>query len=81
MRAVIILGHGSRVPEAGKNMEIVASLLKEKYDLEMVESCQMSRLGPHYPEILAKCVEGGAHRSDGDSVLFEQRIAYPPGYS
>ena len=60
MRAIIILGHGSRVPEAGRNMEIVASLLKEKYDFEMVKSCQMSRLGPHYPEILAECVKGGA---------------------
>jgi sirohydrochlorin ferrochelatase len=60
MRAVIILGHGSRVPEAGKNMERVATLLKKKYHLEMVEVCQMSRLGPHYPETLDQCVEGGA---------------------
>jgi sirohydrochlorin ferrochelatase len=60
MRAVIILGHGSRVPEAGKDMETVASLLKQNYGLDMVEACQMSRLGPHYPEILAKCVSRGA---------------------
>jgi sirohydrochlorin ferrochelatase len=60
VRAVIILGHGSRVPEAGKDMERVAALLKENYHLEMVEACQMSRLGPHYPEILARCVKNGA---------------------
>ncbi len=60
MRAVIILGHGSRVPEAGKDMGTVATLLKNKYDFEMVEACQMSRLGPHYPETLAKCVRNGA---------------------
>ena len=60
MRAVIILGHGSRVPEAGKDMETVATLLKKDYNLEMVEACQMSRLGPHYPETLAKCVKNGA---------------------
>lgn len=60
MRAVIILGHGSRVPEAGKDMKKVATLLKENYDLEMVEVCQMSRLGPHYPETLDKCVKNGA---------------------
>ncbi len=60
MRAIIILGHGSRVPEAAKNMEIVASLLKKKYDLQMVEVCHMSRLGPHYPETLARCVQRGA---------------------
>jgi len=60
MRAVIILGHGSRVQEAGKDMKKVATLLKENYDLEMVEVCHMSRLGPHYPETLAKCVKNGA---------------------
>jgi sirohydrochlorin ferrochelatase len=60
MRAVIILGHGSRVPEAGKNMNTLGRLLKEKYALEMVEACQMSRLGPHFPETLAKCVANGA---------------------
>jgi sirohydrochlorin ferrochelatase len=60
MRAVIILGHGSRVPEAGKDMKVVVTLLKENYDLEMVEVCHMSRLGPHYPETLDKCVKNGA---------------------
>ena len=60
MRAVIILGHGSRVPEAAKDMQKVAILLKENYDLEMVEVCQMSRLGPHYPETLERCVKNGA---------------------
>ena len=60
LRAVIILGHGSRVPEAGKDMHVLARMLKEKYDLEMVEVCHMSRLGPHYPETLDKCVKGGA---------------------
>ncbi|MBW2708421.1 MAG: CbiX/SirB N-terminal domain-containing protein [Deltaproteobacteria bacterium] len=60
MRAVIILGHGSRVPEAGKDMKTIATLLQKNHDLEMVEVCQMSRIGPHYPEILAKCVENGA---------------------
>ena len=60
MQAVIILGHGSRVPQAAKDMQKIAALLKEKYDLEMVEICQMSRLGPHYPETLDRCVEKGA---------------------
>ena len=60
MRAIIILGHGSRVPEAGKDMETVTHLLKENHELEMVEACQMSRLGPYFPETLARCVENGA---------------------
>ena len=60
MKAIILLGHGSRVPEAGKDMEEAARILKDKYDFEMVVSCHMSRLGPHLPETLAKCVSDGA---------------------
>ncbi len=60
--AVILMGHGSRVPGAGKHMERVADLLKEKYGYFMVEVCYMSRLGPHYPEIFKKCVTNGATR-------------------
>lgn len=59
-KAVILLGHGSRVPEAGKHMEKVAEGLKRKYGYHMVEVCYMSRLGPHFPEIFEKCVAQGA---------------------
>ncbi len=58
--AIILLGHGSRVPDAGKHMEKVAAGLKEKYGYDMVEVCYMSRLGPHLPEIFMKCMEHGA---------------------
>lgn len=60
MKAVILLGHGSRVPGAGDDMGKAAGLLKEKYQLDMVKSCHMSRLGPHFPETLASCVSKGA---------------------
>ncbi len=60
--AVIILGHGSRVPDAGKDMEKVAERLREKYGYPLVEICFMSRLGPHFPEIFEKCVKLGATR-------------------
>jgi sirohydrochlorin ferrochelatase len=59
--AVILLGHGSRVPEAGKSMEKVALGLKRKYGYAIVEVCYLSRLGPHFPEIFEKCVQQGAH--------------------
>ncbi len=59
-RAIILLGHGSRVPDAGKHMEKVAAGLKQKYGYTMVEICYMSRIGPHFPEILDKCVMQGA---------------------
>lgn len=58
--AVILLGHGSRVPEAGKSMEKVAEGLKRKYGYAIVEVCYLSRLGPHFPEIFKKCVKRGA---------------------
>ncbi|MBF0526248.1 MAG: CbiX/SirB N-terminal domain-containing protein [Deltaproteobacteria bacterium] len=58
--AIILLGHGSRVPEAGKHMEQVAIGLRTKYVHELVEICYMSRLGPHFPDALKKCVALGA---------------------
>jgi sirohydrochlorin ferrochelatase len=58
--AIILLGHGSRVPDAGKHMEKVAAGLKNKYGYDMVEVCYMSRLGPHLPETFKKCLEQGA---------------------
>jgi len=58
--AIILLGHGSRVPEAGKDMERVAERLRQKYGHSLVEICFMSRLGPHFPETLERCVNRGA---------------------
>jgi sirohydrochlorin ferrochelatase len=60
MEAIILLGHGSRVPEAGKDMEKVAVRLQQKYGYPLVEVCFMSRLGPHFPEVFEKCVKLGA---------------------
>jgi sirohydrochlorin ferrochelatase len=59
--AVILLGHGSRVPEAGRSMEKVASGLKSRFGYEIVEVCYLSRLGPHLPDAFKKCVKQGAH--------------------
>lgn len=59
-KSIILMGHGSRVPDAGKHMEKVAAGLRIKYGYNIVEICYMSRLGPHFPEILEKCVEQGA---------------------
>ncbi len=58
--AIILLGHGSRVPEAGSDMVRVAERLRERYGHALVEICFMSRLGPHFPETLEKCVAQGA---------------------
>ncbi|MBI3580783.1 MAG: CbiX/SirB N-terminal domain-containing protein [Nitrospinae bacterium] len=61
-QAVILFGHGSRVPGAGEGMEAIAGRLFETGEYVTVENCYMSRLGPHLPEILKKCVEAGAKR-------------------
>ncbi|MGA3114664.1 MAG: CbiX/SirB N-terminal domain-containing protein [Syntrophobacteraceae bacterium] len=58
--AVILMGHGSRVPEAGRDMERVAARLRQKYGYPLVEVCFMSRIGPHFPEVFEKCVNLGA---------------------
>jgi sirohydrochlorin ferrochelatase len=58
--AIILLGHGSRVPDAASNMQKTAGRLKEKHGYAMVEICFMSRLGPHFPEVFAHCVSMGA---------------------
>ncbi len=58
--AVILLGHGSRVPDAGRHMQKVADGLRDKYGYDIVEFCYMSRLGPHFPETFEKCVQQGA---------------------
>lgn len=58
--AIILLAHGSRVPEAGNGMERVVQRLREKLRNCIVEACYMSRLGPHFPEVFEKCVAQGA---------------------
>lgn len=58
-KAIILMGHGSRVPDAGKHMEKVASGLRAKYGYNIVEICYMSRLGPHFTEIFEKCIAQG----------------------
>ena len=62
MDAIILLAHGSRVPDAGKDMERIAAGLRSKHRRSMVEVCNMSQLGPLFPETFAKCVQQGATR-------------------
>ncbi len=59
-KAIILMAHGSRVPGAGVAMEKVACRLSEDEYYDIVETCYMSRLGPHFEEILKKCVKQGA---------------------
>jgi len=58
--AIILLGHGSRIPGAGEGMEQVAQRMREKLGPEIIEICYMSRLGPYFPEVFESCVARGA---------------------
>jgi precorrin-8X/cobalt-precorrin-8 methylmutase len=58
--AIILLGHGSRVPNAGDSMELVAEQLRIRHPKTQVEICFMSRLGPHFPETFERCLAVGA---------------------
>lgn len=60
--AVILIGHGSKKPDAAKNMEKIARRLKQQYSCRIVEPCYMSLNPPYFPEILTKCVCAGARK-------------------
>jgi precorrin-8X/cobalt-precorrin-8 methylmutase len=60
--AVILLGHGSRVPGADRSMLRVAEVLRKDKQYKNVETCNMSRLGPHFEEVFDTCVEMGARK-------------------
>jgi sirohydrochlorin ferrochelatase len=60
MKAVILLGHGSRAQGAADDMEKVVARLKETLDYDIVVSCQMSGLGVQFPDAFDKCVGLGA---------------------
>ncbi|MDQ5987231.1 MAG: sirohydrochlorin ferrochelatase [Syntrophus sp. SKADARSKE-3] len=60
--AVILLGHGSRIPGAGEGMETVAARMRERLGGVIIEICYMSKLGPNFPEVFEKCVALGAEK-------------------
>ena len=60
--AIILLGHGSRIPGAGEGMEQVARRMRERFPAEIIEICYMSRIGPHFPEVFESCVAKGARK-------------------
>lgn len=60
--AVILMGHGSRVPGADSGMEQVARSIRERLQGIMVETCSMSMLGPRFGEVFEQCVGRGADK-------------------
>lgn len=60
--AVILLGHGSRLPGAGDDMAQVAQRLRVKTGHPLVKPCSMQMLGPGFDDVFEQCVVGGAKR-------------------
>lgn len=58
--AIILVGHGSRVPGASEGMEKIAEGLRQKLHRSIIEICYLSILGPYFPEVFEKCVAQGA---------------------
>ena len=90
--AVILLGHGSRASGAAEDMERVVERLKEELDCGIVDICQMSGLGDHFPEVFDRCVARGATsvfvipyflhfgvhlRQDVPAMMMEKAQEYP----
>jgi sirohydrochlorin ferrochelatase len=60
MQAIILLGHGSKVADAGRDMERVAAGLRERHRHAVVEICYMAHALPDVSEALTKCAARGA---------------------
>lgn len=60
--AVILMGHGSRVPGADSGMDRVARAIREQFENTPVETCSMSMLGPRFGEIFEHCIAKGAKK-------------------
>lgn len=58
--AVILIGHGSRVPGAAESMEKVAQALKASGRYPHVTTCNMSLMRPHFVETFQRVVAQGA---------------------
>ena len=57
--AIILLGHGSRIPGAGEGMERVAECMRKKLKGCMVEVCYMSKTRPPFPREIGRVPPGG----------------------
>ncbi|HZR99681.1 MAG TPA: CbiX/SirB N-terminal domain-containing protein [Chloroflexota bacterium] len=60
--AVVLLGHGSRAPEARQYFLDLADAVREPSGSAFVEAAFLELCGPSFPETVAACVARGAAR-------------------
>lgn len=92
MTAIILLGHGSRRPEANRALDAVAQDVREILGGAWVETAFLQMAPPSLPTAVGDCVQAGADRivvqpfflfpgahvlQDIPEVLEELRRCYP----
>ena len=60
--AVVLLGHGSRAPEAQQYFLDLAEAVREPSGSTFVEAAFLELCGPSFPETLSACAARGAER-------------------
>ena len=60
--AVVLLGHGSRAPEAQQYFLDLAATVRDSSGTSQVEAAFLELCGPSFPETVAACVAEGAER-------------------
>jgi sirohydrochlorin ferrochelatase len=60
--AIILIGHGSRIPLANQDMDRVALGLRDRLPTTLVETCVLTAPGPYLHDIFKKCVDSGAEK-------------------
>ena len=64
-RAVLIVDHGSRLPEANELLEAVAARVRERLPERLVRTAHLDLAKPSIPDAIDACAEDGA----GEVVL------------
>jgi len=62
MKAILLLGHGSRARGANQALYKTAQLVKEKGDYEIVECAFLSLNPPYLPQGIDRCIARGARK-------------------
>jgi sirohydrochlorin ferrochelatase len=73
--ALLLIGHGSRMPEANRVLEEVAASLRRKFRRYIVEPAYLELAPPDIPSAIERCVGQGAAR-----ILFVPYFLYLGGH-
>ena len=75
-RAILLVDHGSRLPEANETLRVVADLLRRISGLEIVRHAHMELGRPSIKEGVTACVQAGA-----DEIIVHPYFLVPGRHS